>query len=147
MSGRRAFTLWEMTIVLALVALGTALVVPNWIDFGQGERETPGGAFAALLRDARRVAIQQSQTVAVRIDPSSMYYRIDTTGTAGTGLLVDGTLPMGTYESLETELPRLQYVFRPTGAALGDTVLLRGAEFTAMVAIDPWSGQAVFHAR
>src|SRR5262249_54885580 len=102
MRARAGFTLWEMAIVLALVALTAALVVPSWVDFGENTSATPGQPLVALLRDARKVAIDQSQTVSVRVDPTTLLYRVDTTGTNGTGLLIDGTLEMGTYETLET---------------------------------------------
>jgi Tfp pilus assembly protein FimT len=144
---RRGFTLWEITIVFALVALGAALVIPSWVDFGETPSAAPGDAMVALLRDSRKLAIEQSQTVAVRIDPSTLYYRVDTTGAYGTGLYADGTLEMSTYETLETDLRRLRYLFRPTGAALGDTIAVRGGEYPVTIAVDPWSGYAVVHAR
>jgi prepilin-type N-terminal cleavage/methylation domain-containing protein len=146
MRARRGFTLWEMAIVLALTALATAMVLPNWTDFGATPPALPGDAVVTLLRDARRVAIEQMQTVSVRIDPSSLYFRVDTTGASGTGMFADGTLQMSSYESLETNLPRLQYVFRPTGAAIGDSVTIRG-DMSVMVAVDSWNGEALRYAR
>jgi prepilin-type N-terminal cleavage/methylation domain-containing protein len=147
MTRRRGFTLWEMTIVLALVALSAAVVIPSWVDFGETPSVAPGDALVALLRDARRVAIDESQIVGVQIDPSTLYYRVDTTGANGTGLYADGTLEMSTYESLDTDLKRLRYTFRPTGAALGDTVAVRGGDYPVTVALDPWSGYAGAYAR
>ena len=147
MTRRRGFTLWEMTIVLALVALGATLVIPNWVDFGENQSVAPGDAMIALLRDARKLAIEQSQTVRVNIDPAALYYRVDTTGANGTGFYADGTLAMSAYETLETDLKRLRYMFRPTGAGLGDTVAVRGGEYPVTVAVDTWSGYAVVYAR
>lgn len=146
MRPRRGFTLWEMAIVLAIVALTAALVIPNWVDFGDNTVPTPGQPLVTLLRDSRKWAIDNSQTVSVRVDPTTLIYRVDTTGTNGTGLLIEGTLAMGTYETLETSLLRLSYMFRPTGAALGDTVAVRG-EQNVTVAVDPWSGVPVVYAR
>jgi prepilin-type N-terminal cleavage/methylation domain-containing protein len=80
MTRRRGFTLWEMTIVLALVALGAALVVPSWVDFGENPTTGPGDPLIALLRDARKLAIEQSQTVSVRIDPSTLYRKLSRYG-------------------------------------------------------------------
>jgi prepilin-type N-terminal cleavage/methylation domain-containing protein len=147
MMRRSGFTLWEMTIVLALVALTATLVVPYWVDFGDNPSPTPGDPVIALLRDSRKLAIDNAQTVSVRLDPSTHYYRVDTTGAAGTGLYAEGKLEMGAYETLETDLKRLRYFFRPTGAALGDTVAVRGGEYAIMLAVDPWSGYPVVHAR
>lgn len=147
MRARRGFTLWELTIVLALVALGTALVIPNWVNLDDPPAPVPGETLLALLRDARRFAIEQRQTVAVRIDPTTRYYRIDTTGVNGTGALLEGEIQLGAYETLETDRPRLQYIFQPTGAALGDTVVVRGSEGQVMIALDAWSGTTVAYAR
>jgi prepilin-type N-terminal cleavage/methylation domain-containing protein len=147
MKNRRGFTLWEMTIVLAIVALMSAIVLPEWVDFGDNAAATPGEAVITLLRDSRKLAIERSQNVAVRLDPSTLYYRVDTTGARGTGLYAEGSLSMSTYETLETDLKRLTYMFRPTGAALGDTVSVRGGEYSIMLAVDPWSGYPVIHAR
>ena len=147
MKSRRGFTLWEMTIVLALVALTSALVIPNWVDFGDNPAATPGDAVVRLLNDARKLAIDQSQSVSVRIDPSSLYYRVDTTGARGTGLYADGTLEMSTYETLDTDLKRLTFFFRPTGAALGDTVAVHGGEYAVTLAVDSWSGYPLVYAR
>lgn len=147
MRARRGFTLWEMTIVLALVALGTALVVPNWIDFEGSPAPVPGESVVALLRDARRVAIEGKQTVAVRIDPATKHFRVDTTGVSGTGALIDGSLEVGAYESLDTDLQRLQFVFLPSGAAMGDSVLVRGTDGPFLLTVDPWSGVVVLNAR
>ena len=144
---RRGFTLWEISIVLALVALSAVLVIPAWTDLGDTPPPLPGDAVVALLRDARKVAIERSMTVAVRIDPASNYYRVDTTGVSGTGVLADGTLALGAYETLVTDLYRLQYIFRPTGAGLGDSVVVRGNELTVLLALDPWSGQTQMYAR
>ena len=85
--------------------------------------------------------------VVLRIDPISGRYRADSTGVAGTGLLAQGTLTHDPSETFITDLPRLQYVFRPTGAVFGDSVLVRGFGATVMIMMDEWSGQAVVNAR
>ena len=36
--------------------------------------------------------------------------------------------------------PRLQYVFRPTGATFADTVVVRGGPVPLTIRVDPWSG-------
>ena len=144
---RRGFTLLEMAIILAVMAVSAALVIPAYTDLGLTPPVLPGNALVVLLRDARRLAIEQSLTVAVRVDPATNYFRVDTTGVYGTGMFVDGTLEIGAYESLRTDLPRLQYVFRPSGAALGDTVTVQGNSISAVLAVDAWSGEAVMYAR
>jgi prepilin-type N-terminal cleavage/methylation domain-containing protein len=148
MRARRGFTLWEMSITLAIMAVAATLVIPVLTQrFGTEQPPQSGDALMALLRDARRTAILHAQTVSVRVDPATGLYRVDTTGIAGTGLLAEGGLGMSAWETLVTDLPRLQYVFRPTGAAFGDTVVVRGSERTVAISLDPWSGYAILAPR
>jgi hypothetical protein len=74
------------------------------------------------------------------IDPESGHYRVDTTSSFGTGKVAEDTLRFAAAEGLESNLPRIRYVFRPTGAAFGDSVTLRGADSTRVLFIDTWSG-------
>ena len=48
---------------------------------------------------------------------------------------------------LVTPLPRLTFVFKPTGAAFADTVVVRGTTSSVLVGVDPWSGVAYAAAR
>ncbi len=144
---RRGFTLLEMSIIMAMMAVAALLVIPAYTDFGAVPPVLPGNALLALLRDSRRLAIDNSLTVAVRVDPATNYYQVDTTGLAGTGRFTEGTLEIGTYESLTTDLPRLQYIFRPSGAALGDSVTVQGNSANAVIVVDAWSGEATLYAR
>lgn len=142
MRARRGFTLWEMSIVLAITALVAAVVIPAMVgpQFGNDPVPQVGDEIVGLLRDARRAAIDYDQVVTVRVDPTSGNFQVDTTGAYGTGMYSNGQLSLGAYESLVTDLPRLVYVFRPTGAAFGDSVGVRGANGAATVFVDPWSG-------
>ncbi len=57
-------------------------------------------------------------------------------------MLAEGTLDLGLTQTLETDQPRLRFVFRPTGAAFADTVVVRGGDVPLVVRVDPWSGVA-----
>jgi len=144
---RGGFTLWEMAIVLAVMAIAAVLVAPAITRLGESPPPRIADAVLALLRDARKAAIDRNATVTLRLDPVSGRYRADTTGVAGTGLLAEGTLALGATETLVTDRARLVYLFRPTGAAFADTVLVRGAGKTVLVSVDPWSGVARTDAR
>jgi prepilin-type N-terminal cleavage/methylation domain-containing protein len=144
---RRGFTLMEMGIVLAIMAISAMLVAPALSRMGQGKPPGVGDDVVKLLTDARQIAIQRNETVTLRLDPVSGRYRADTVGISGSGELGEGTMTLGAQEALVTDLPRLVYVFRPTGATLADTVLVRGAGAAALVSVDPWNGVAYVTAR
>ena len=80
--------------------------------------------------------------VTLRLDPKTLDYALDTSGVNGSALFARGTLDLGGAQSLVTDQPRLQYVFRATGAAFADTVVLRGGRVPLVVRVDPWSGVA-----
>jgi prepilin-type N-terminal cleavage/methylation domain-containing protein len=147
MKSRRGFTLLEMGIVLAIMAVSAMLVAPALSRMGQGKPPGVGDDVIKLLTDARTIAIQRNETVTLRLDPTSGRYRADTVGVAGSGELGEGTMTLGAQETLVTDQPRLVYVFHPTGSAFADTVLVRGAGAAARVAVDPWNGVAYATAR
>jgi Tfp pilus assembly protein FimT len=139
---RRGFTLWEISLVFAVLVVALVLAAPALVDFGTQKEESDAEALLGLLRDARRQSVQHSASVAVRLDPTSGKYRIDTTGVNGMGVLTEGDLELGGATVLVTDLARLQFLFQPTGASFSDSVGVRGPNGTVMVTVDPWSGVA-----
>lgn len=147
MRNRRGFTLLEMGIVLAIMAVSAMLVAPALARMGEGKPPAVGDDVVKLLRDARKIAIERNQTVTLRLDPISGRYRADTVGIAGAGELGEGAMILGAQETLVTDQPRLVFVFHPTGSAFADSVLVRGAGTAALVYVDPWNGVAHAYAR
>ena len=139
---RRGFTLLEMGIVLAIMAVSAMLVAPAIARMGQGQPPGVGENVVKLLNDARAIAIGRNETVTLRLDPTSGRYRADTVGVMGSGELGEGALALDAQESLVTDRPRLVYVYNPTGATFADTVLVRTAGASALVSVDRWSGVA-----
>jgi hypothetical protein len=80
--------------------------------------------------------------VILRLDPKTLRYEVDTLGFQGSGLFASGKLDLDIMQSLVTDQPRLQFVFRPTGAAFADSVVVRGGERPLTVRVDRWSGVA-----
>jgi prepilin-type N-terminal cleavage/methylation domain-containing protein len=142
MRARRGYTLWELTMVLLVLAIAATLAVPAFSDLGRDPAPTGADAMLGLLKDARKAAIDFNANVTLRLDPETLRYELDTSSVKGYGVLAAGTLDIGMSRTLVTDLPRLQYVFRPTGAAFGDTVVVRGGPQPLTIRIDPWSGVA-----
>jgi prepilin-type N-terminal cleavage/methylation domain-containing protein len=139
---RSGFTLWEIATVMLIVAVVATLTAPAFVSLGQDRPQTSEDVLVKLLRDTRTLAIERAVEATLIIDPETGHYRVDTTSSFGTGKVIEDTLRFAAAEGLESTLPRIRYVFRPTGAAFGDSVTLRGADSTRLLIIDTWSGTA-----
>jgi prepilin-type N-terminal cleavage/methylation domain-containing protein len=139
---RRGFTLWELTMVLLVMSVAATLAVPAFARLGSEKPATAADAMLGLLHDARKAAIDYNATTTLRLDPRTLRYEVDTTGVDGFGELASGTLDLGMSQTLQTDQPRLQYIFRPTGATFADTVVVRGGARQLTIRVDPWSGVA-----
>jgi hypothetical protein len=125
---------------MLIVAVVATLTAPAFVSLGQDRPQTSQDVLVKLLRDTRMLAIERAVEATLIIDPESGHYRVDTTSSFGTGKVAEDTLRFAAAEGLESNLPRIRYVFRPTGAAFGDSVTLRGSDSTRVLFIDTWSG-------
>ena len=132
----------EMAIVLAIMAIASGLVAPALVDLGRTPQRRTADALLSLLNASRKLAVDHNVTVTVVLDPKSGDYRVDSIGYFGSGPVVQSQIDMLGMESMATDSPRLNYTFKPTGAALGDTVRIRGADSSVVVFVDPWNGVA-----
>ena len=137
---RSGFTLWEIATVLLIIAVVASLTAPAFVELGQERPQTSEDVLVKLLRDTRTLAIEHSVEATLLIDPENGHYRVDTTSSFGSGRVIEDTLHFAAAEGIESDLPRVRYVFRPTGAAFGDSVTLRGTDSTRVLMIDTWSG-------
>jgi prepilin-type N-terminal cleavage/methylation domain-containing protein len=139
---RRGYTLWELTMVLAVMSIAAMLAAPAFARFGTEKPAGAADAMLGLLHDARKMAIDHNATVTLRLDPRTLKYQLDTSGVNGFGIAAVGTLEMGLSQTLATDQPRLQYIFRPSGATFADSVTVHGADVPWVVRVDGWSGVA-----
>ena len=129
-------------MVLLVMAIAASLAAPAFARFGTDQPTGAADKLIGLLHDARKAAIDFNATVTLRMDPKTLKYQLDTSGTNGAGRLAEGVLDLGLTQTLVSDQPRLQYVFRPSGAAFADTVIVRGGDVPLVVRVDPWSGVA-----
>jgi prepilin-type N-terminal cleavage/methylation domain-containing protein len=139
---RTGFTLWELTMVLLVMAVATTLAAPAFARLGAEQQTRGADRVIALLRDARKASLEFDAIVTLRLDPKTLKYQVDTSTVAGVGTLAAGMLDLGSSETLVSEQPRLLYLFRPTGSAIADTVVVRGGEVPLVIRVDQWSGVA-----
>ena len=137
---RVGFTLWEIATVLLIVAIVATLTAPAFVRLGEERDKTSEDILVKLLHDTRSLAIEHSVEATLIIDPETGHFRVDTTSSFGSGRVVEDTLRFPAAQGLESSLPRVRFVFRPTGAAFGDSVTLRGADSTRVLVLDTWSG-------
>lgn len=137
----RGFTLLELMIVLVIVAVVTAAVAPamgRWME--QDEIELATSDIEGLLRDARMAALEQGTPVSVILDPVAGRYWV-TLGRDGEPVrMVSGQLPPSAEAQIRGSGPRVRFWFDPHGPAYGDSVFVRVAGRSAVVGVDPWTG-------
>ncbi len=132
----------EMIIVMVIMAVASSLVAPALVDLGRTPQRRTAESLLSLLTATRRLAIDRNVTATLVLDPKSGDYRVDSTGFFGGGPVIQSQIDLLGMESMSTDAPRLSWTFQPTGAALGDTVRVRGADSSVVVSVDPWSGVA-----
>jgi Tfp pilus assembly protein FimT len=129
-------------MVLLVMAIAATLAAPAFSRLGTEQPSKGADQVLGLLRDARKAALDFNATVTLRLDPTTHKYHVDTATVVGTGTLAEGILDVGATETLVSDLPRLLYVFRPSGAAYADTLVVRGGQTPLVVRVDPWTGVA-----
>jgi len=129
-------------MVLLVMAIAATLAAPAFSRLGTEQPTKGADQVLGLLRDARKAALDFNATVTLRLDPKTLKYQVDTATVAGTGTLAAGILDVGATETLVSDLPRLVYVFRPSGASFADTLVVHGGETPLVVRVDPWTGVA-----
>jgi len=129
-------------MVLLVMSIAATLAVPAFARLGSEKPATAADAMLGLLHDARKASIDYNATTTLRIDPKTLKYELDTSGVQGAGPLASGTLDLGMSQTLQTDQPRLQYIFSPTGATFADVVVVHGGPRQLTISVDPWSGVA-----
>lgn len=140
-TARRGFTLVEMIVVLIVIAVTAGLTAPAMMRMtGTAADDGDAAPLVALLRGARRQAIEGGTVVTLLLDPKGARYRADTTSPRGAGMLSEGELAMDAGVTLESDSARVRFTFRPDGSVFGDTLTVRGRWTTARVSVDKWTG-------
>jgi general secretion pathway protein H len=146
--GRRGFTLIEMIVVLIVIAVTAGLAAPAMMRMtGPAADDSDAAPLTALLRGARRQAIEGGSVVTLTLAPEDARYRADTSGPRGTGLLLAGRLTLGEDVTLESDSLRVRFTFRPDGSVFGDTLTVHGRLSSAQVSVDKWTGAIHVDAR
>jgi prepilin-type N-terminal cleavage/methylation domain-containing protein len=145
---RRGFTLIEMVLVLIIIGVVFAMVVPAIGSIGRDPEEgKPWKEIADLLRSSRQLALENAVTVKLVMDPLNGYFRIDSNGARGAGLVEEGQLDVGLNMSIYADSSRARFAFRPDGSAFSDSLIIRSSGFETKLHVDPFSGQVKIEER
>ena len=144
----RGFTLIEMIVVLIVIAVTAGLTAPAMMRMASGQTDDSDAApVSALLRAARRQALEGGSVVTLILDPKDARYRADTSSARGAGLLSEGELALEPGVTLESDSLRVRFTFRPDGSTFADTLTVRGRWATSRVSVDRWTGAIHVDAR
>lgn len=126
LAGSKGFSLLELLVVLALLALSAALILPRFSGVVQtGELKAAVRHLAATLRSARGMAVGERREVSVWLDLQQKQYQVE-------GLPTQYTLP--TQLALEFTAAHTEVLgqdqagvrFFPDGTATGGQIILDG---------------------
>lgn len=144
-SGERGFTLVEMLIALAILALGAALVVPmatrtrDDLALLAAARE-----LAMVLRSVQAAAIESGRERTLVIEPASRRYWADGIAAPRT---VDASLAVGPGDTDPSDGGRRVLRMGPDGSSNGARVLLQARGRGVRVAVEPMTGRVSVEAR
>jgi general secretion pathway protein H len=141
-AGRRAggFTLLELIVTLAILAVVMALVMPS---IGRGTEAVRTRAevagFAAMLRHARERAIVSQKPQAVVVDPTNQRISVRAGGPDGD---VRESRPIPERMTVEaTPPPALTVQFDARGGSSGGDFRLRSGNITWRITVDALTGR------
>ena len=133
--GTGGFTLIEMIVVLAIVAVAVGMVVPLIGRSGSGaELTTAAGRIRSAMAEARATAITEGRAVVFRGDGSGGYW-LDNRHLG---------LDAGAHDRLRIATAgNARIAFFPSGASSGGRVFVQGPYSRREIAVDAVTGRAV----
>ena len=132
--GEAGFTLIELMVVLAILALVYAIVFPTvTMFFDRPRTERAGDALAAALTEARADAIDRVQSLRFIIEADRRSWRYgDRRGAAPGGTLLDLTTAGAIGDGI---------LFNADGTSSGGHIVLRSGEAVLIVTVDWLTGR------
>lgn len=138
------FTLLEILLVLAVMAIGAALTLPALVRPSGTELRTATGSVAAGLRRARDAAVSTQHPATLSVDLAARQFRVS--GEAGYRQLPPRiALSLFTARSQREDERRGRIRFFPDGSSTGGRVTLSSGERRYHVDVDWLTGQVRVH--
>lgn len=138
---RRAFTLVEVMVVLAILGTATAITLPAFRDaFRADPMRDSTAEVVRVLERARMTARVDGRSVTVTIDPKAARFWIDEPA-------LSGAFELHRDASLWSDRPRVRITFDAAGTARADQLAVQARGATAPVFVHPFTGQVTTGAR
>jgi type II secretory pathway pseudopilin PulG len=132
----------EIVVVLAIMSLVTAMAVPAMRQFDRGDALTDSANdLARILRSARRAALEKAVPVTVTVVPATRAYLVEAATDEMSTILAQGVLELAPGVHLASDRPSARIVFGRLGIADLDSVTVVSDQGSAMVWVDPWTGE------
>lgn len=152
-SSARGFTLLELVIVLAILAMGSVLVIPNLSGMSARTFNAQVREAHSLLNYARRTAVVTGQSATARFLPDlrdeQALLDASAADTARSRLGADEVwtardLTLSYRDSTQQVTPVEEYIditFFPEGGSTGGALILAQNAREVIISIDPFSGK------
>lgn len=135
------FTLLELLVVLAVVALVAALAVPSFRTGSDGRVRLEAHDVAAALRLARNRALVENQPVRFSLDTRDRAYTVDG---ARQGVLAEGIDIRMVAAETERGSPSMAAIrFFPDGSATGGSITLANGRVRHKITVDWLTGRVL----
>ena len=138
MMKRSGFTLIEVVVTLAVIAVMVAFAAPALMNLGPGEEATELEPLRVLLVDARHRSERNASDVTVTVVPETGAYRVEERSAGGETVVEEGSLRLSQVRS-RGPADRFRVVFRAVGMGVGDTL----AAADRVLRVDPVLGDVV----
>lgn len=138
----RGFSLMELVVVLAILAIGAAVVAPGVVRTADGVRaRAEVGAVAAFLRSAREHAVTRRQAMEVRLDAETHTLVMRQAGSGGESI-VQATRAVSTLLRIAVDPPAPSVTFLPHGMSTGARFAIATSGMPAyVVTVDALTGR------
>jgi prepilin-type N-terminal cleavage/methylation domain-containing protein len=137
----KGFSLVELVVGILLLGLMASVVAPAAIQ--SATEDEPGGQLGrevlALLRTARRNALDRGTTTTLRLNPASGAYRL-TVATGDSGVVEDGRIKIPPGSRVVASDGAVSATFRPDGTADAQPIVLESDGRRSVITVDRWTG-------
>jgi prepilin-type N-terminal cleavage/methylation domain-containing protein len=137
----RGYTLVEIVVVLAILAVVTGVVLPAMMRGAPDGEQRAAEDLARILRMARRAALEGGAPVSVTVVPATRAYVVETGAGDTSTVLARGVLALPPGVRLASDRPAARFAFDRLGTARPDSVAVIGERGSNLVTVDRWTGE------